>query len=142
MRANTASKQYFSMYAAIRAFTTSAAISVSNNQNTHLLYRSTASVLSIFNGVKLDFVGGNGSLLSLATANFNTTNSSVLINNLNKQIGNSGTDSSAGTNIFGNTGNGFSSNFLTTFIQSKNVDTDSQNTAMYNYIRSINNAAF
>jgi hypothetical protein len=144
MAVTMSSKQYFSLYLAINGFSSSGNVALFNGgtANTHLIFQTSSSNINAYNGVTLPFVGEVANRLFCATVNFNSTNSDTLYNDANKQTGNTGTNTSSGINIFGGAGNSFSNSIYNTLLSSLAVDTTVRNTAIYNYIRSINNNAF
>lgn len=144
MAVTMSSKQYFSLYLAINGLSSSGNVALFNGGtgDTHLIFQTSSSNINAYNGVALPFVGEVANRLFCATVNFNSTNSDTLYNDANKQTGNTGTRTSSGINIFGGAGNSFSNSIYNTLLLSLAVDTTIRNTAMYNYIRSINNNAF
>jgi hypothetical protein len=144
MAVTMSSKQYFSLYLVINGFSSSGNVALFNGgtANTHLIFQTSSSNINAYNGVTLPFVGEVANRLFCATVNFNSTNSDTLYNDANKQTGNTGTNTSSGINIFGGAGNSFSNSIYNTLLSSLAVDTTVRNTAIYNYIRSINNNAF
>jgi hypothetical protein len=144
MAVTMSSKQYFSLYLAINGLSSSGNVALFNGgtTNTHLIFQTSSSNINAYNGVTLPFVGEVANRLFCATVNFNSTNSDTLYNDANKQTGNTGTNTSSGINIFGGAGNSFSNSIYNTLLSSLAVDTTVINTAIYNYIRSINNNAF
>jgi hypothetical protein len=137
-------KQYFSLYLAANGFSSAGNVALFNGDvgDRHLIFQTSAASISAFNGTSLPFVGEVANRLYLATVNFNNTSSDVLYNNANKQTGATGTGTSTGYCIFGGTGNGFSNVIVNTVLGTTSVNTTTQNTDVYNYIKSINNNAF
>jgi hypothetical protein len=137
-------KQYFSLYLAANGFSSAGNVALFNGDvtNMHLIFQTSAASISAFNGATLAFVGEVANRLYLATVNFNDTSSDALYNNANKQTGATGTGTSTGYCIFGGTGNGFSNVIVNTLLATSSVNTTTQNTDVYNYIRSINGNAF
>jgi hypothetical protein len=138
------SKQYFSLYLAANGFSSSGNVALFNGDvgDRHLIFQTSSTSISAYNGTSLAFVGEVANRLYLATVNFNNTSSDVLYNNANKQTGATGTGTSTGYCIFGGTGNGFSNVIVNTVLGTTSVNTTTQNTDVYNYIKSINNNAF
>jgi hypothetical protein len=83
------------------------------------------------------------SIKYLSTELFNGASSSIRQNNSNEVIGNAGANniSSANFTLF-STVFSFGNILITDFIISKGADTNTEQTAMYNYIRSINGNSF
>jgi hypothetical protein len=138
------SKQYFSLYLAANGFSSSGNVALFNGDvgDRHLIFQTSSTSISAYNGTSLAFVGEVANRLYLATVNFDNTNSNTLYNNSNKQTGATGTNTSTGYSIFGGAGNGFSNAIVNTLLATSSVNTTIQNTDVYNYIKSINNNAF
>jgi hypothetical protein len=108
----------------------------------HLYYNFVSGSIRAFNGIDLDFNAEVVNRLQLFTANFNNLVSTALLNNANTATGATGVITSSILSIFSSSvPNNFANANLTTLIHTVSVDT-SNNTAIYNYIKSINNNAF
>jgi hypothetical protein len=118
-------------------------VSGGNLLNTALYKDSSA--IRIYNGGPgvgaISFTSPQNHLLALFTADYNTSNSKAAINNGTDATGTIGNNASTAINVFSDNtsaGNGM----ISTIISCRTVNNSSQKTAMYNYIRSINNNAF
>lgn len=101
--------------------------------------------IEISAGTSLPRTGLSQSAISLLTGVYNGANSSIQINNGAQTIGNANTQRMDGLRIgvLANSPPNFSLNGnIYSLVIAKQVDNTTQRTAMYNYIRSINNNAF
>jgi hypothetical protein len=118
-------------------------VSGGNSFNTSL-YKD-GSAIRIYNGGTgvgaITFTSPQSHLLALFTADYNTSNSKAIINNGTEATGTIGDNASDAIILFRtntDSGNGM----ISTIISCITVNSTSQKTAMYNYIKSINNNAF
>jgi hypothetical protein len=135
------SKQYFTSYSSARIFSylTSEKPIYSSATNSHMLY-GVGSIFA-FNGINL--ISGNTSiLLNAQTVDFNDTSSKIRINAGADTLGSTGILTSTDCKLFVYAGVVFGNVIFNTLIQPKSLDSNTTKTAMYNYIRSINNNAF
>jgi len=144
MSTSLASYQYITRYASALQYTmASGARMLAGTGSGHLLYNFVNPNIRAFNGVDLDFNNETINRLQLFTANYNSLTSTGLLNNANTASGDTGTNSSTVLSILSNSSSAqFANAGITTILQARQVDNTAQNTAMYNYIRSINNNAF
>ena len=137
--------QYISRYMALTPYTmnNSGGRLIAGTGNGHLLYNFNTGLLRAFNGVDLDYSGEVVNRLQLFTANFNSSSSTILVNNANSVSGNTGTNISSILALFSSANpNQYSNCLINTIIQATSVNNSTQNTSIYNYIKSINNNAF
>jgi hypothetical protein len=118
-------------------------VSGGNSFNTSL-YKD-GSAIRIYNGGTgvgaITFTSPQSHLLALFTADYNTSNSKAIINNGTEATGTIGDNASDAIILFRtntDSGNGM----ISTIISCRTVNNTSEKTAMYNYIKSINNNAF
>jgi len=134
------SRQYFTSFSAAKLFEYTAEQPIySTSSNKHILYTALGS-LTAYNNSNL--VSGNTSLLlNCQTVDFNDTSSKIRVNAGADVSGSSGNASSTSvvlfvySTVFGNCQ-------FNTLIQLSSIATNTQKTAMYNVIRSMNNNAF
>ena len=132
-----------STYAALKVFTTYPAarhIGGSDSANDHIIY-GQGGTLEAYNNASMAFVGETLNKLDLYTINFNGGSSSVKVNDANNVSGNLGSASSTKVTLFADGNTAQSGNSCANTLIYSTIDS-SKNTAMYNYIRSINNNAF
>jgi hypothetical protein len=136
-----ASRQYFTSYSAHRflSYTVNNTL-YSGGSNSHILYTGLLAQ-TVYNGANLNS-GNTSTLINLATIDFNSGTSKIRINAAADVSGNSGNQTSTDLKIFVYGGSTFGNANLNTLIQTNSINSDAIKTAMYNYIRSINNAAF
>jgi hypothetical protein len=108
-------------------------------RNAFLDINSTS--VSIFAGSVLN-ISNSSLLLKMRTALFNGANSSIKINNGTASIGDAGTENLKGLHLFSQYVTTYGNAIINTMIDAKLNDNSSVNTAMYDYIRSINGSAF
>jgi hypothetical protein len=139
------SRQYFTRYVACIPYTNpnTAPRIISGNADTHLIFKTGAGAFEAFNGLQLAFTGELVNILQALIVDYNSTNSKTFVNNAGETSGSTGTTSSTAVSLFGSvTGTTLSNAVINTVIQPISVDNSTTRTAMYNYIRSINNNAF
>ena len=136
--------QYITRYASVLQYTMANGVRIlAGTGAAHLLYNFVNPNIRAFNGVDLDFNNETVNRLQLFTANYNSLTSTGLLNNANTASGDTGTLTSLLLSILSNsTPTQFANASITTIIQANQVDNTAQNTAIYQYIRSINNNAF
>jgi len=133
-----------STYAALKVFTSYPAsrhIGGSINANDHIIYGVGGTLEAYNNNPGLAFVGETLNKLDLYTINFNGGSSSVKVNNANNVSGSLGSASTTKVTLFADGNTAQSGNSCANTLIYSTIDS-SKNTAMYNYIRSINNNAF
>jgi hypothetical protein len=139
------SRQYFTRYVACIPYTNpnTAPRIISGNADTHLIFKTGTGAFEAFNGLQLAFTGELVNILQALIVDYNSTNSKTFVNNAGETSGSTGTTSSTAVSLFGSvTGTTLSNSVINTVIQPISVDNSTTRTAMYNYIRSINNNAF
>jgi hypothetical protein len=139
-----ASRQYYSSYVASRIQTNSGVVRGilgSLGQRNLIYVNTTGDVRAIAVGV-VQFAGEVNDRLQLFTANFVLSAGSVLTNNANKITGSLGGAANTSVYLLSDGSTGFGNHVISSAIQSVTTDSDTINTSMYNYIRSINNNAF
>jgi hypothetical protein len=139
-----ASRQYYSSYVASKIQTNSGVVKGifgSLGQRNLIYVNTTGDVRAIAVGV-LQFAGEVNDRLQLFTANFVLSAGSVLTNNANKITGSLGGAANTSVYLLSDGSTGFGNHVISSAIQSVTTDSDTINTSMYNYIRSINNNAF
>jgi hypothetical protein len=139
------SRQYFTRYVACIPYTNpnTAPRIISGNADTHLIFKTGTGAFEAFNGLQLAFTGELVNILQALIVDYNSTNSKTFVNNAGETSGSTGTTSSTAVSLFGSvTGTTLSNAVINTVIQPISVDNSTTRTAMYNYIRSINNNAF
>ncbi len=112
--------------------------------NRQVTYNDGSGVWS-FSGATQVAYTNEQSLIQLYTSIFNSTSSLTQINNTNDTSGTTDNSASTAINLFATNSGSFPSNaIINTFIDTSNaiIDNSTIRTAMYNYIRSINNNAF
>jgi hypothetical protein len=112
--------------------------------NTQVTYNDGSGVFS-FSGATQVAYTNEQSIIQLYTSTFNSTSSLTQINNANDTLGTTNNSASTAINLFATNVGSFPSNaIINTFIDTSNaiIDNSTTRTAMYNYIRSINNNAF
>lgn len=139
------SKSTFSRYAVMNPLNLNNFVGIvgANVADRHYLY-ATATGVAIFNGATLTYTSEQAQRQALYEADYNGSSSVALLNNTSSNTGNAGTGSSTALELFTILG-GYNANaILNTLIDRVNagIDTPTQKTEMYNYIRSINNNAF
>ena len=97
---------------------------------------------SIFANLILGTAAGVGTLIHLTTAVVNGLTSTIDVNNVLSASGATGTNNLGGLYLFARQSSTFGMVSIRTFVISNSVDNATRKTAMYNYIRSINNNAF
>jgi hypothetical protein len=142
-----ANNQYFSQHVALNPFD----IAFSPGQYyldgggaKGLIYAGNNNIRAYNGSADLTFTGFSDFRLQYLQADFNNPTSNVYLNNANNVSGATGTAISTKSVLFSNNGSGnFANIIINTVISANNsIDTPTQRTAMYNYIRSINNNAF
>lgn len=136
----------FSRYVAMNPFQrTGFGVLVSGDNSLNTSLYKDSSAIRIYNGGTgvgaLSFTSPQSHLLALFTADYNTSNSKAIINNGIEATGTIGDNASTAINVFSDNtyaGNGM----ISTIISCRTVNNTSQKTAIYNYIKSINNNAF
>jgi hypothetical protein len=110
----------------------------------HLIYKG-ASLLRLYNsGTGAGEITTSNTVgLKLITGDYNTSSSKLRTNAGADANGTVGNATSTKVTLFSAGSGGFNSNIIvTTVIDSNSISNNTQKTAMYNYIRSINNNAF
>jgi hypothetical protein len=142
------SEQYLSTYIAVKKFastTSRSPIFLSygslTNIDAHSVFHN-ANKYANYNGSVLNCLENTNDLV-VVTSNFNDTNSSNLVNDMDKIAGSSGTLTGDSVTLFGKRGGSSqcSSGIINTVIISNTVNTTPQNTSLYNIIRTINSNA-
>jgi hypothetical protein len=139
-----ASRQYYSSYVASKIQTNSGVVKGifgSLGQRNLIYVNTTGDVRAIAVGV-LQFAGEVNDRLQLFTANFVLSAGSVLTNNANKISGSLGGAANTSVYVLSDGSTGFGNHVFSSGIQSVTTDSVSVNTAIYDYIKSINNSAF
>jgi hypothetical protein len=139
-----ASRQYYSSYVASRIQTNSGVVKGifgSLGQRNLIYVNTTGDVRAIAVGV-VQFAGEVNDRLQLFTANFELSAGSVLTNNANKISGSLGGVANTSVYVLSDGSTGFGNHVFSSGIQSVTTDSVSVNTAIYDYIKSINNSAF
>jgi hypothetical protein len=137
--------QYISRYMALTPYTmnNSGGRLIAGTGSGHLLYNFNTGILRAFSGSDLDYSGEVINIVQLFTANFNSSSSTILVNNANSVSGDTGTNISSILALFSSSNpNQYSNCLINTMIQATSVNNSTQNTSMYNYLKSINNNAF
>jgi hypothetical protein len=136
--------QFITRYGSVLQYTMTGGVRIlAGTGAAHLLYNFISGSIRAYNGIDLDFNNETINRLQLFTANYNSLTSTALLNNANISSGNTGTLTSLVLSILSNSTSGqFANAGITTIIQAKQVDSTVQNTAIYDYIRSINGNAF
>jgi hypothetical protein len=137
--------QYISRYMALTPYTmnSSGGRLIAGTGNGHLLYNFNTGILRAFSGSDLDYSGEVINRVQLFTANFNSSSSTILVNNANSVSGDTGTNISSILALFSSANpNQYSNCLINTIIQATSVNNSTQNTSMYNLLKSINNSAF
>jgi hypothetical protein len=137
--------RYISRYMALTPYTmdSSGGRLIAGTGNGHLLYNFNTATLRAYNGSDLDYSEEAINRVQLFTANFNSSSSTILVNNANSVSGDTGTNISSILALFSSaTPNQYSNCLINTIIQATSVNNSTQNTSMYNYLKSINNNAF
>ena len=139
------SRQYFTRYAALNYLTPQSAeyIISGNPLETHLIYTYASNLLFYNSFSEITVSGATADNLQLITGDYNGITSKVRRNNSSDVTGTTGTATSTIVNLF-TSGSGTiqSNSIISTLIDITSVSNNTQKTAMYNYIRSINNNAF
>jgi hypothetical protein len=105
----------------------------------HLWYQTGGNIQAYTNaGGSINFGGISANSLKVLSTDFNTTSSNCLTNNANQVNGTLNSDAFTDLDVFGGTAS-FKNCIINTLIETSSVSTSTQKTAMYNYIRSINN---
>jgi len=137
--------QFFSQYVALNPLSIIPSMGeyyVDGGGAKGLIYGNAAQVRA-WNGSEIQFTGTNDNRLNLFNPNYNGASSTAYKNNILNASGNTGSNISDKISLFSNgSGGSFSNAILNSVIKGNTVHTLIQNTAMYNYIRSINNNAF
>jgi hypothetical protein len=139
------SKQFFSQHVALNPLnipSSGGAYYVDGGGANGLLYGNVDGLIA-FNGADLNFIGDLEYRLQYAQIDFNNTNSNLYINNSNNVNGATGTRTTTSIALFSNgSGGAFGNALISTIISAITIDTSTQRTNVYNYVRSINNNAF
>jgi hypothetical protein len=138
-----ASRQYFTSYSSSRIFPTTGDRPIySGSSVSHVLYGGLGPITA-YNGANLNSLI-TSYLLNMATVDFNSTTSKIRINTGSDVIGTTGALGLTSTtvNLFSYAAATFGNTQLNTLIQPSSLNSDAIKTAMYNYIKSINNSAF
>jgi hypothetical protein len=105
----------------------------------HLWYQTGGNIQAYTNaGGSINFGGISANSLKVLSTDFNTTLSNCLTNNANQVNGTLNSDAFTDLDVFGGTAS-FKNCIINTLFETSSVSTPTQKTAMYNYIRSINN---
>jgi hypothetical protein len=112
--------------------------------NRHLIYKGSSQVRLYNDGTGAgEILNANTVGLKLITGDYNTATSKLRTNAGSDTNGSTGNASSTKVTLFGAGSGGTNSNIIvTTSIDAIAVSNNTQKTAMYNYIRSINGSAF
>jgi hypothetical protein len=112
--------------------------------NRHLIYKGSSQVRLYNDGTGAgEILNANTVGLKLITGDYNTATSKLRTNAGSDTNGSTGNASSTKVTLFGAGSGGTNSNIIvTTSIDAIAVSNDTQKTAMYNYIRSINGNSF
>jgi hypothetical protein len=139
------SKQFFSQHIALNPLNIPASggeYYVDGGGANGLIYGNVDGLIA-FNGADLNFIGDLEYRLQYVQADFNNTTSNLYINNSNNVSGVTGTRTTTRVVLFSNgSGGSFGNALISTIISGITIDTPTQKTAMYNYIRSINGNSF
>jgi hypothetical protein len=138
-------RQYFTRFAAFNYLVSQAPeyIIAGNPVETHLIYFNTP-FLRLYNpGLEINVSGAIANNLQLITGDYNGASSKVRRNNAADATGTTGAATSTIINLFSSGSGTLPSNaIINTEIDAVAVSNDTQKTAMYDYIRSINGNAF
>ena len=112
--------------------------------NRHLIYKGSSQVRLYNDGTGAgEILNANTVGLKLITGDYNTATSKLRTNAGSDTNGSTGNASSTKVTLFGAGSGGTNSNIIvTTSIDAIAISNDTQKTAMYNYIRSINGNSF
>jgi hypothetical protein len=139
------SKQFFSQHIALNPLNIPASgggYYVDGGGANGLIFGNAESIKA-FNGSELDFIGDLEYRLQYVQADFNNTTSNLYLNNSNNVSGATGTRTTTRIVLFSNgSGASFGNAIMSTIISGITIDTATQRTNVYNYVRSINNNAF
>ena len=138
------SRQYFTRYAVLNYLTGqfSEYIISGNPTETHLIYFAI-NLLFYNTANEITVSGATANNLQLITGDYNGITSKVRRNNSSDVTGVTGPATSTIVNLFTSGAGGSQSNsIISTLIDITSVSNNTQKSAMYNYIRSINNNAF
>ncbi len=139
------SQQYYTSFVAATLYTNpnTAPRLLSGNGDSHLIFKTGANAFEAFNGLQMAFTGESINTSLMWIVDYNSTSSKTWINNANETSGSTGTNTSNRLSLFGGvTGATLSNATISTIVRPTALANNTQRTAMYNYIRSINNAAF
>jgi hypothetical protein len=140
-----ATRQYFTRFAAFNPFNLSPTgyIISGNPLETHLIYKSSNQIQLYNTPSQIQVSGSLSNNLQLITGDYNGASSKVRRNNAADVTGTTGAATSTIINLFSSGSGTLPSNaIINTLIDAVAVSNDTQKTAMYNYIRSINGSAF
>jgi hypothetical protein len=134
-------------YAALNGLTSASSsylISSLPTDNTMLFWKPTGTTAQMFNGTGINITGYANNSLKMYTSLFNGATSLSLTNNANQNNGSEGTTSIRGIMLGNRNGplNAPSNALFNTVIYSNSANNSTIRTAMYDYIKSINNSAF
>jgi hypothetical protein len=138
-------RQYFTRFAALNYLVGQAPeyIIAGNPVETHLIYFNTPFLRLYNTASEINVSGAIANNLQLITGDYNGASSKVRRNNAADVTGTTGAATSTIINLFSSGSGTLPSNaIINTEIDAVAVSNDTQKTAMYNYIRSINNNAF
>jgi hypothetical protein len=139
------SQQYYTSFVAATLYTNpnTAPRLLSGNGDSHLIFKTGTNAFEAFNGLQMAFTGESINTSLMWIVDYNSTNSKTWINNANETSGSTGTNTSNRLSLFGGvTGATLSNATISTIVRPTALANNTQRTAMYNYIKSINNNAF
>lgn len=138
-------RQYFTRFAAFNYLVGQAPeyIIAGNPVETHLIYFQAGTLRFYNTSQEINVSGAIANNLQLITGDYNGASSKVRRNNAADVTGTTGAATSTIVNLFSSgAGTLFSNAIINTEIDAVAVSNDTQKTAMYNYIKLINNNAF
>lgn len=137
--------QYHSLHLALNPFNIplSGGVYYMDGGSASGLIYGISDSLSSFNGTELAFIGDLEYRIQYCHVDFNNTTSNVYLNNSNNVLGATGTRTSTRNNLFSSgSGSSFANAIISTAIRASVIDNSTQRTALYDYVRQINNNAF
>jgi hypothetical protein len=137
-------RQYFTRFAAFNYLSAVLEYIISGNPiSSHLIYNSGTGLRFWNDSSQISVSGDNPNRLLLLTGDYNGVSSKVRTNANADVLGTTGAATSTIVNLFSSgAGTLFSNSFINTEIDAVAVSNDTQKTAMYDYIRSINGNSF
>jgi hypothetical protein len=134
-----ASRQYFTSIISVKMATTANKTFIGSTLDSHLFY-TASNLWRAYNGAEITGSAAS-TTLNMITIKFNNTSSSFVLNNNTPITGSTGTQSSTNVKIFGGE-SVFGNSIINTVIQLSSIIDSTQQTAMYNVLKSMSNNAF